>query len=425
MALSDLDCRHAKPQSSPYKLRDSSGLYLEVRSSGTKIWRQRYKICGKEKLLTHGNYPAVSLVQAREKRDAARADIAGGINPNQIKREQKILAKYASAQTFELVAREWLQEYKSRWADRTHDNTLSRLEKNVFPFFGKMPVSEITPPMIYACVRRIEERKTNELARRVLRAIGQVFRYAVVTGRAESDKTRDLKGALFPHRPGHFAAITIEELPELLRKLNVNTGRLYRQTTIAMWLMILTFVRTSELLEARWDEVNFDRAEWRIPPERMKMKSAHTVPLSKQAIALLRELETISRKRVESVGLSPNYLFPSFTRRDKPMSNTTLLMALRRMDYYRRMTGHGFRALAMSTIKERLGYRHEVVDRQLAHLPKGKVNQAYDRADFLGERKVMMQQWADYIDEVQREKPTVEVNNTRANSAKSGLALLG
>ncbi len=265
MALSDLECRHAKPQSSPYKLRDSNGLYLEVRSSGTKIWRQRYKICGKEKLLTHGNYPAVSLVQAREKRDAARADIAGGINPNQIKREQKILAKYASAQTFELVAREWLQEFKARWADRTHDNTLSRLEKNVFPAIGNMPISEVTPPMIYACVRKIEVRKTNELARRVLRAIGQVFRYAVVTGRAQSDQTRDLRGALFPHRAGHFASITIEELPELLQKLKLNTGRLQRPTMIAMWLMILTFVRTSELLEATWEEVNLEKAEWRIP----------------------------------------------------------------------------------------------------------------------------------------------------------------
>ena len=400
MSLCELDCRHAKPSAKAYKLKDREGLYLDIRPTGKRIWRQRYKIGGKEKVLTHGAYPAVSLVKAREKRNAAKEKISQGIDPGLIKQQDKRLEKYESAQTFELVAREWLDEYKTRWAERTHDITLSRLEKNVFPFLGNMPVSKITPPLIFACVRKIEERKTNELARRVLRAIGQVFRYAVVTGRAESDQTKDLRGALFPHRSGHFASISIEELPELLHKLNLNTGRLYRQTTIAMWLMIFTFVRTSELLEARWEEFDLDKAEWHIPAERMKMKLPHFVPLSKQVVTLLRELETITKKPELTDPRYPAFVFPSITRRSKPLSNTTLLMALRRMGYYRRMTGHGFRALAMSTIKEKLGYRHEVVDRQLAHLAKSKIDQAYDRAQFIDERKVMMQNWSDFVETI-------------------------
>lgn len=400
MPLSELDCRHAKPRPKAYRMNDSEGLYLDVRPTGKRYWRQRYRTDGKEKILTLGSYPELSLVKAREKRDAAKQEIRGGIDPSSVKQQNKRLAKYKAAQTFALVAKEWHAEYKDRWSVRHAHNLISRLEQNVFPFIGSMPISQITPPMIFACVRKIEERKNCELANRVLQIIGQVFRYAVTTGRAEHDMTKDLKGALRRYGKNHFASIEIDELPELIKKLNKNEARLYRQTMIAMFLMLLTFVRTSELIEARWSEFDLEKAEWNVPAERMKMRHPHFVPLSKQAVSFLIELQTITGTARQGDSDRPDYIFPSITNKRRPMSNTTILMALRRFGYYRKMTGHGFRSLAMSAIKEKLGYRHEVVDRQLAHLPRNKVDQAYDRAKFLPERVTMMQDWADYIDQI-------------------------
>lgn len=401
MSLTELKCRHASPRGKAYRLNDADGLFLDVRPSGKRVWRQRCYLNGLEKILTIGNYPSFSLVKAREKRDAVREEIAAGQDPCAAVQESKQLAKYVNAQTFELVACEWLEAYKARWIEKHYQTMLSRLERHVFPSLGRMPVSKITPPMIYACVRKIEERNSNELARRVLNIISQVFRYAVVTGRAQSDQTKDLRGALIPYSKGHFAAISVDELPELLQKLRSNEARLLRPTMIAMWLMLLTFVRTSELLQARWEEIDLEKAVWRIPAERMKMRKPHIVPLATQAVTLLWELETKTKRPDDWV--LPNYVFPSVTRRGKPLSSTCLLMALRRMGYYKRMTGHGFRALAMSAIKEKLGYRHEVVDRQLAHVPKNNVDKAYDRAEFRDERAVMMQDWADYIDSAGKE----------------------
>jgi len=402
MSLSDLACRYAKPQDRPYKMYDSAGLFLEVRPTGKCFWRFKYRLHDKEKVLTIGKYPSTSLVKAREKRDVALEKLDNGIDPAAEKKKDRLLAKYKAVQTFERVARQWHEEYKERWSKRHGETMLTRLQNHVFPYLGNMPMTEIKPPIIYACVKRIEDRKNSEMAKRVLQIIGQVFRYAVLTGRAEDDLTRNLRGGLKPYEKGHFAAISIDELPAFLEKLNKNEVRLYRQTYLAMKLMLLTFVRTSELIQARWSEFDFENAVWNIPAERMKMRRPHSVPLSSQSIAILRELEALTKRPQDAKCDLPDFVFPSVTKRGKCMSNCTLLMALRRLKYNNRMTGHGFRALAMSSIKERLGYRHEVVDRQLAHYPRNKLDRAYDRAEYLPERTIMMQQWGDYIESLER-----------------------
>ena len=228
----------------------------------------------------------------------------------------------------------------------------------------------ITPPHIYACLQKIEERGAHEMARRALQMCGQVFRYAVVTGRVETDMTRDLKGSLKKFKRGHFASIEVDELPALVKKINNNDKRLFKQTTLTLKMMLLTFVRTNELIEATWDEFNFEKAVWNIPAERMKMREPHVVPLAKQTLEILQELKEMNSNR--------KFVFPSIFRPHKHTSDGTILSALKRLGYQNKMTGHGFRSLAMSTIKEKLGYQHEVVDRQLAHLPRSKIDRAYD-----------------------------------------------
>lgn len=392
--LCDLDCRHAKPKNKAYRLHDSGGLYLDVKITGKKIWRLKYKFYGKEKLLTIGEYPKVTLIIAREKRDHAKEKLVTGIDPAQEKQEQKKQARFKQTQTFELVATEWYEYNLSTWSPNHAKHILSRLKQNVFSEIGNYPIAKVTIQDLLACLRKVEEREANEMARRILQMMGQVMRYAVITGRAERDITVDLKGALKKYKKGHYAAIDSNELPQLLKAINKNDARLFKQTIIAIKLIMLTFVRTSELTNATWKEFNLEKAEWHIPAERMKMRLPHFVPLSKQVLELLKELK-------QAFGKS-EYLLPSVVRHDKPISNNTILSGLSRLGYHKIMTGHGFRALAMSTIKEKLNYRHEVVDRQLAHQPRNKVDQAYDRAKFTSERTKMMQEWADYIDALQK-----------------------
>jgi integrase len=267
---------------------------------------------------------------------------------------------------------------------------MRRLEQDLFPVIGRKPIRDITSQMMLDVIRRIEERSAFEMARRAMQMSGHIFRYAVLTNRAEKDPTQALKGALKPYKKGNYAAMEIKEFPEFLAKLNRNEARLFPTTRIMFDLMMLTFVRTSELIKAEWSEFDLDAREWRIPAERMKMRKEHIVPLSKQAIAHLKELKRING--------DTKYVFPSQRDPRKHISNNAILVALDRMGYRGIHTGHGFRALAMSTIKEKLGYRHEVVDRQLAHAPGNQVDKAYDRAKFLDERTEMMQKWADYID---------------------------
>lgn len=390
MALSDKACRAAKPREKAYKLADGGGLYLEVASAGGRYWRLKYRYGGKEKRLAFGVYPEISLAAARERRDAARRALASGHDPGKLERERKQLAALEAATTFEAVGREWHTRNADRWTPNYGADILHRLEMDVFPEIGKCPIAELKPPQILAALRKVEKRGAYEMARRTQQYCGQIFRYAVVTGRAERNPASDLRGALKTPKRKHFAAIEPNDLPEFLAALQRNDARLFLQTRLAIRLMLLTFVRTGELIQAKWDEFDLGAGQWVIPAARMKMRRPHIVPLSRQAIDILRQLQTLNGDR--------EWVFASAAKPRKHMSNNTILKALERMGYKGRMTGHGFRALAMTTIKEKLRFPHDVVDRQLAHAARNQVDAAYDRSKFLDERRRMMAKWADYID---------------------------
>ena len=394
MKLTDKQCKNASPMEapskSPRKLADGHGLYLWVMPSGSKYWRFKYRTNGKEQIVSLGVYPEISLKDARGKRADLRKMLSDGIDPRQHEKKQKVQAAQDSANTFEAVARDWYDNRKDRWRPRYAEEVLTRLENDIFPEIGTLLIKEIEPPLLLHVIRKIETRGAHELAKRQLQKCGEIFRFAIAEGRAVRDPSQDIKEALKPVKKEHFAALDIEELPDFLKALDRNDARLYRSTRNALNLIMLTFVRTSELIEARWEEVDLDKRRWIIPAERMKMDKEHIVPLSDQAIKILEDQQELSSHR--------ELVFPSNVKPQKSISNNTILGAIKRLGYQGRMTGHGFRALAMSGIKQELGYRHEVVDRQLAHTPKNKIDKAYDRAQFLDERTKMMQEWADYID---------------------------
>jgi integrase len=400
--LTDMQVRNAKPKDKTYRLFDGGGLYVEVAPTGSRIWRLKFmQANGKESRLTYGPYPEILLQEAREKRLATRRLKLQGIDPAKHRDATKRLVADKLANTFEKIAREWYANKVPTWSERTAKNMIQRLEADIFPPLGRMPISEITHRDVIAALRKIEERGANEIAKRLKAVVSQIFSYAIQCGLTDRNLVVDMKDVLKTRRTGHFAAIDADELPAFLAALASNEARMFEPTRIALRLMLLIFVRTSELIETPWSEIDLDKGDWIIPWQRMKRgkltvnpdMTNHHVCLSRQALALLRELHGITGGR--------KYLFPNQRDPKKPMSNNTLLVTLERMGYKGRMTGHGFRALAMSTIKERLGYRHEVVDRQLAHAPKDKVASAYDRAKFLDKRKAMMQAWADYVQAIE------------------------
>jgi len=390
MPLSNTACKNARPLSRAYRKADGGGLYLEVMPTGSRYWRLKYRFGGKEKRLAFGVYPEVSLALAREKREAARKLLAAGTDPSSAKREHRQRSALNAANTFEVVAREWHKRNFERWTPRHAQEIVHRMELDIFPEIGKRPIAEISPLHVLNALRKIENRGAHEMARRAMQYCAQAFRYAIVTGRTDRNPAADLKGALKPTRHAHYASLEPKELPEFLNALEHNDARLFVQTRLAIRLMMLSFVRTSELIKSTWDEFDLDAAVWSIPAERMKMRKPHIVPLSKQALAIVRELHRLNGTR--------DWVFASAAKPRQHISNNTILKALERLGYKGRMTGHGFRALAMTTIKEKLNYRHEVVDRQLAHAPRNRVDAAYDRTKFLDERRKMMQEWADYLD---------------------------
>lgn len=402
MHLTNLQCQKAQPGDKPQKLFDGHGLYLEIMPNGAKYWRFKYRHLGKEKRLAFGVYPEVPLAEAREKRSAARKQVAAGVDPSQAKKEAKRLALLNAENTFEAVAREWHANQLERWTKRHGQNVMHFLETDIFPFIGARPIADVDAPALLEALRKVEKRGAVYMAGRIKQICGQVFRYGIATGRGSRDWSADLKGALKATKVKHFAALEIKEMPAFLQALEKNDARLYARTQRAIKLLMLTFVRTSELINATWDEFDLENGQWEIPAERMKMGNPHIVPLSRQAVALLKEqkAETEHFKNCK-------WVFPSQKRPLDSMSNNTILFAIGRLGYKGRMTGHGFRALAMSTIKEKLGYRHEVVDRQLAHAPGNKVDRAYDRAKFLDDRRRMMQEWANYLDAVASENKVI------------------
>ena len=393
--LTNTAINNLKPKKKPYRVYDGHGLYLEVMPNGSKYWRMKYRIHDKEKRLAFGVYPEVSLAEARDKRNKARKLVAEGIDPSTEKKRIKRQAIINAANTFEAVALEWHENQKERWTPHHAVNVMRRLNIDIFPYIGKRPIADIDPPeLLEDVLRKIEKRDSLYMASRVKQICGQIFRYGVATGRCKRDPSADLRGALKTGKTKHYSALDIKEMPEFLAALEKNDARLFASTRRAIRLLMLMFTRTTELIHSTWEEFDLVNAMWEIPAERMKMGNPHLVPLSRQTIAILKE------QKEETGHLNVPWIFPSQVRPKEPMSNNTVLFAIGRMGYKGRMTGHGFRALAMSTIKEKLGYRHEVVDRQLAHAHRNKIDRAYDRAQFLDERIVMMQEWADFLDKV-------------------------
>lgn len=392
--LTDTELRSLKGKGRPYRIPDGRGLNIEVTPGGSRLWRYRYRFAGKESLMSLGEYPAVSLAEARERRAAARKLIDAGKNPTHEKRIERRALQVSTRNTFKAVACEWIEKQAHSWTSHHALDVQRSLTKEAFPAFGERPITEIEAPEILACLRAIESRGALEIAHRTAQRVAAVFRYAVLTGRAKYNPAADLRGAVATRKVEHMKALPVDELPAFLDKLDSYDGHV--QTALALRLMVLTFVRTTELLGARWDEIDTKAAEWHIPAERMKMREPHTVPLATQTLALLEELRTVT-------GSAP-LLFPSRSSLRKPMSTNTMLFAIYRMGYHSRATTHGFRALASTVLNEQ-GWPPDVIERQLAHAERNKVRAAYNRAQYLPERHKMMQAWADYL-AAARAKPT-------------------
>ena len=389
--LTDASIKNAKPKEKAYKLTDGEGMFLLLNPNGSRWWRFNYRIGGKHKQISFGVYPEVTLKEAREKRDEARKMLRDGIDPSQAKKAQK--ASDSGANSFETIAREWFAKFSPTWTPSHGDRILRRLERDIFPWIGKRPISEIKAPELLTVLRRIEERGAVETAHRASQNCGQVFRYAVATGRAERDPTGDLKGSIPPTKQKHHASIIDpREIGALLRAIDAYEGGLI--VRCALRLAPLVFVRPGELRTAQWSEINWDKSEWVIPAERMKMREKHIVPLSRQSLEILRELQPLTG--------DGKYLFPSPRTSDRPMSDNAILSALRRMGYTGdQMTGHGFRSMASTLLNEQ-GWHRDAIERQLAHAERNKIRAAYNYAEHMPERRRMMQSWADYLGELRR-----------------------
>ncbi|MBI3441605.1 MAG: tyrosine-type recombinase/integrase, partial [Proteobacteria bacterium] len=394
MMLTNTACQSAKPKKRPYKLSDSGGLYLLVNSNSNKLWRLKYRYLGIEKMLSFGLYPIISLAEAREKRDAAKKLLSQGIDPSTAKKAEKQQAIRNASNTFKAIALEWHANQIGKWSPNHALTVMRRFDVDIFPHIGSRPIADIDAPELLELLRIIEKRGALDVAMRVKQICGQVFRYGIATGMCKRDHAADLKGALRTGKVQHFAALDIKEMPAFLQALERNDVRLFSQTRRAIRLLMLLFTRTIELIHAKWAEFDLENAQWEIPAERMKMGKAHIVPLSKQAVDLLKAQQEETRH------LKTDFVFPSQIRPKDPMSNNTILFAIGRLGYKYRMTGHGFRALARTAIREKLGYDGDVIERQLAHAVANKVVRAYDRTQFLPERKKMMQQWSDYLDAI-------------------------
>jgi integrase len=392
MSLTDTRIRNAKPAAKAYKLSDGGGMYLLVTPDGARYWRLDYRYSGKRRTLALGVYPTVPLASARTLREQARALLAKDSDPSAAKKAAKRTAKLASENTFEAIAREWITGQRKRLAPKYCALLLARLEADIFPQIGSRPIADIDVPELLEALRKVAKRGVIETARRLRQTCGQVFRYAIATGRAKHDPSAALRvGLPSPGKPRGHRAMALKEVPNFLSALAAYDGDL--RTRLALRLMVLTFARTTELRAAQWFEFeDLDGADplWRIPADRMKMKRQHLVPLAPQAVAVLRELRALPGSDA-----SP-FLFPS-PAREGCMSNNTMLYALYRMGYHGRATVHGFRAMASTALNE-MGFRPDLIERQLAHEEQNSVRAAYNRAEYLTERRAMMNHWADYLD---------------------------
>ncbi len=389
MPLTETAIKKAKPGIKPVKLSDGKGMYLLVNPAGSKLWRWKYRVLGKEKVMSLGAYPDVSLAQARDGVDKARKILATGSDPMVIRKADKVASRTSAENSFESVARKWWEKWKPARSEQHAGQVMRRFEANVFPHIGSRPVSEIQAPELVAMLKAIEARGVNDLAKRALQTSSQVFRYAIAHGLAKRNPATDIKpgDVLASRQKKNLARIDSKELPDLLRHIEGYQGA--ATTRLAIKLMALTFVRTTELIAAKWSEFDLEAARWNIPAERMKMKTQHIVPLSSQAVNLLKTLQLITGRGA--------LLFPGERDHAKPMSNNTILKALERMGYKGRMTGHGFRGVA-STLLHEMDFDHAHIELQLAHQERNEVSAAYNHATYLKQRTKMMQDWADYLD---------------------------
>jgi len=387
--LSEMKVQKVKPKDKPITLFDGGGLYLLVTPSGGKLWRFKYRFDQKEKKIAFGTYPEISLFDVRRKRDDARKLLANGVDPGAVRKAQK-QAEVEETETVEVIAREWHEKFKSTWTEGHADKLIRCLERDVFPWIGTRPIKEIKAPELLTVLRRVESRGVLEGAHRVRGICNMIFRYAISTGRAERNPAQDLIGSLPPAKEKHLAAITEpKQVRELLKAIDGYSGSYV--VKLALQLSPLVFVRPGELRHMEWEEVNFENALWSIPAEKMKMREPHLVPLSKQSIKILEELQKLTG--------AGKYAFPSGRTLIRPMSNNAILAALRRMGYTKdEMTPHGFRAMARTIIDEVLQIRPDFIEAQLAHRVNDPLGRSYNRTTHLNERRKMMQKWADYID---------------------------
>jgi integrase len=401
VALTDTGIRKAKAKDKAYRMSDSGGLYLFVTPPGGKLWRWKYRFDGREKLMSFGSYPDVSLSLARERHIEARKLLATGTDPMAERKAEKVAAE----DSFQSVARVWLEHWQDGKSPRHAAYVKRRMEADILPCLGARPIAAIEAPELVAMTKAIEQRGARDIAKRALETTGQVFRYAIAHGFARRNPASEIRPSdiLKSTRKVNYARVDARELPNLLRSIEVYQGT--HVTRLALKLMALTFVRTGELIGAKWAEFDLVAARWDIPAERMKMRTPHIVPLTRQALVVLDTLQTLTGEN--------EWLFPGDRSAKKPMSNNTILKALERMGYKGRMTGHGFRGLA-STILHEQGYPHEHIELQLAHAPRNAVSAAYNHALYLEPRTRMMQDWADFLERTQRGGKVLPFRGTAA-----------
>ncbi|HEM8703418.1 MULTISPECIES: tyrosine-type recombinase/integrase [Enterobacter] len=386
MPLNDMQIRRAKPEAKAYTLGDGQGLSLLIEPNGSKSWRFRYRFGGKPKMISLGVYPTITLADARSRRDDARKLVAEGKNPSEVRKEQKIALQTESESSFEMIANEWHQMKSAKWSQGYASDIMEAFQNDIFPYIGARPVSEIKPLELLNVLRKIEKRGALEKMRKVRQRCSEVFRYAIATGRAEFNPAANLSSALEVHQSNHFPFLKADEIPDFLCALDSYTGS--RLVQIATKLLMITGVRTIELRAAFWSEFDLDNALWEIPEKRMKMRRAHLVPLSAQALDLLNELKIMTGNY--------RYVFPGRNDPNKPMSEASINQVIKRIGYAGKVTGHGFRH-TLSTILHEKGYPTAWVEIQLAHTDKNKIRGTYNHAQYIDDRREMMNWYSDYI----------------------------
>lgn len=386
MHLNDLQIRRAKADEKPYTLSDGQGLSLLIEPNGSKSWRFRYRFAGKPKMISFGVYPLVTLADARQRREEARKQVSDGINPSEARKEQKRALKVGAENTFEALAREWHGVKSPRWSAGYANDIMEAFTNDIFPYVGKRPIAEIKPLELLDVLRKIEARGALEKMRKVRQRCSEVFRYAIATGRAEYNSAADLSSALSVHQSKHFPFLKADEIPDFLKALDAYGGSVL--VILATKLLMLTGVRTIELRAAQWQEFDFEQALWEIPKERMKMRRSHLVPLSQQALDLVKQIQTMTGNF--------RYVFPGRNDPGKPMSEASINQVIKRIGYGGRVTGHGFRH-TMSTILHEKGFNTAWIEMQLAHVDKNSIRGTYNHAQYLSARAEMLQAYADVL----------------------------